>query len=379
VQVAAYCASAVAGGTMLCLWRRMGEEDRRRLWRLYGWFSGLMACGSCFGAVAWSANMMWFAKFYQGRETADLAQQMSLLALAYSWFPAFLVTYAVEFLCMSAANLMVLDRMSVFVALQDEGLPKWWALAGRVLMAAVGLGNAVGLAANAAAAVFYHRAAQAYSAASAFYASNSTDGALYSVSRSNQQRQLAGSILAVQSFSEVAVLLLIIVAFAVIGALSVRQLSASLAQFDETAQLHSAGSALRRRMSNAAAVARALRPQILGTTGFIFVTFFLRSVLSTIVAVANQLRKVDSTCPGKASRCDASCYNVYTHITQWMNYTPEFQLMIILISSPVAQLVALWGTTSKSTLQLMKSSARGSESTAVTITRRQEEEESSML
>jgi hypothetical protein len=39
-----------------------------------------------------------------------------------------------------------------------------------------------------------------------------------------------------------------------------------------------------------------------------------------------------------------------------MFYTPQFQLMIVLVSSPVALLVALWGMTSKATLQLMKSS-----------------------
>jgi hypothetical protein len=41
-----------------------------------------------------------------------------------------------------------------------------------------------------------------------------------------------------------------------------------------------------------------------------------------------------------------------------MNYTPEFQPMIVLVSSPVALLVALWGMTPKATLQLMKSSKR---------------------
>ena len=45
-------------------------------------------------------------------------------------------------------------------------------------------------------------------------------------------------------------------------------------------------------------------------------------------------------------------------ITQWMAYTPEFQLMIVLVSSPLALLVALWGMTPKATLQLMKSSKR---------------------
>ena len=59
--------------------------------------------------------------------------------------------------------------------------------------------------------------------------------------------------------------------------------------------------------------------------------------------------------PDKLTYCDASCYNVYTHITQWMNFTPEFQVLIVLVSSPVAQLVALWGMTSKATLQLMNS------------------------
>ena len=41
-----------------------------------------------------------------------------------------------------------------------------------------------------------------------------------------------------------------------------------------------------------------------------------------------------------------------------MAYTPEFQLMIVLVSSPLALLVALWGMTPKTTLQLMKSSKR---------------------
>jgi len=41
-----------------------------------------------------------------------------------------------------------------------------------------------------------------------------------------------------------------------------------------------------------------------------------------------------------------------------MVYTPEFQVLIVLVSSPLALLVALWGMTSNATLQLMKSSKR---------------------
>ena len=43
---------------MFYRWQRMEEEDRGRVWRLYGWFTALMTCGSCFGAVAWAARMM---------------------------------------------------------------------------------------------------------------------------------------------------------------------------------------------------------------------------------------------------------------------------------------------------------------------------------
>ncbi len=39
-----------------------------------------------------------------------------------------------------------------------------------------------------------------------------------------------------------------------------------------------------------------------------------------------------------------------------MSYTPAFESTIVLISSPVALLVALWGMTSNATLLLMKSS-----------------------
>jgi hypothetical protein len=34
-QIAAHCASAVAGGTMFYLWRRLLQEEQQQVWRLY--------------------------------------------------------------------------------------------------------------------------------------------------------------------------------------------------------------------------------------------------------------------------------------------------------------------------------------------------------
>jgi hypothetical protein len=54
----------------------------------------------------------------------------------------------------------------------------------------------------------------------------------------------------------------------------------------------------------------------------------------------------------------ASCYNVYTRIWVWNSYTPEYSTTVVLISSPLTLLVALWSMTSKLTLQLMRSRQR---------------------
>ncbi len=337
------------------------------MWQLYGWFSGLMTCGSFFGAVAWAARMMNLVNAFKGDDdSATYAETASLMALAYSWNSAFLVTYSVEFLCMCAAKLMVLDRMMVFAAQPGAGMPKLWAAAGRVVMAAVVLGNAVGLAVNAAAAVHNQNAAQAQSTASAYYAANNTKDGDKFVLLSVHEAQRSGSIASVQRFAEVAVLLLIVVAFAVVGALCARILYTRVKPIGVDAGYD----------AFIATVGRTLQRQMLGTTGFIFVTFLLRSVFSTMLAVALQLRDADKECPGERTLCD-SCFNEYTHISVWMGHTPELQQVVILISSPVAQLVALWGMTTKSTLHLMMRSKR-EKTLAVTLMQANKEVEESM-
>jgi hypothetical protein len=40
----------------------------------------------------------------------------------------------------------------------------------------------------------------------------------------------------------------------------------------------------------------------------------------------------------------------------WIFFTPEFQVTVVLVSSPLTLLVAVWGMTHKFMLQTMKSS-----------------------
>jgi hypothetical protein len=214
-------------------------------------------------------------------------------------------------------------------------------------MAVVVLGNAVGLAANVAAAVQYQKASEAESAASAYYAANKTEDGEKTFLLSQHELERSGSIASVQKFCEVAVLLFIVVAFVAVGVLSARRVSSRLLGVDAA--------------SAAAATGRALRRRMVGTTAFVFVTFLIRSAFSTMFAVALELRDFDKECPGpdRVSYCDA-CYNEYTHMVGWIFLTPEFYSTIMMLSSPVALLVALWGMTSNATLQLMKSSRQES-------------------
>ena len=72
----------------------------------------------------------------------------------------------------------------------------------------------------------------------------------------------------------------------------------------------------------------------------------------TMNALSSALQNNGDACPP----CTIPCSNVWTLIETWVQYTPEFQLIVELISSPLALIVALWGMTSERTLQLMKSS-----------------------
>jgi hypothetical protein len=242
-----------------------------------------------------------------------------------------------EFLCLSVAKLLVLHRMADFAVAKGDGMSRRLAVGGRVVMAVVVAGTVAGLCGNVAAAVYSKEAGDLNMAASAAYAANNTNAGVMFNNLAAQKTSVAAEVGSVQSFCEVAVLLIIILAFAVVGIACARRVS----------------SALRNTNDAHGAAGRQLQRQIVGTTAFVFVTFLLRAVFSTMNALANALQNDAADC---ANDCDPSCSNVWELIQSWLQCTPEFQLSVVLISSPLALLVALWGMTSKRALQHMKSS-----------------------
>ena len=321
----------------------MEEEHRQRVWVLYGWFSGLMCVGSVFGAVTWAFWMQALVALFTGNTPGlSNAQAYSLAAQGSYWAAAFDVPYVIEFLCLSVAKLLVLHRMADFGVPKGDGLSRRLAVGGRVVMAAVVVGDVVGLCANVAAAVLHKQTGDLDNATAAAFAANSTQAANAFNVQANQKATVGSDAASVQQFCEVAVLLLIIIAFAVVGAACARRVSSALHMRDLNDE-------------HVEAVGRQLRRKIVGTTAFVFLTFLLRAVFSTMNALSNALLIQVFTC---SNGCDPACNNVWTVILFWLEYTPEFQLTVVLISSPFALLFALWGMTDKRTLQLMRSGRR---------------------
>jgi hypothetical protein len=94
------------------------------------------------------------------------------------------------------------------------------------------------------------------------------------------------------------VLLLIIVAFAVVGAACARRLSSEQQHHDALVNTADAAAA--------APAWRQLRLRIVGTAAFVFVTFLLRAVYSTMYALGNELQNKGNfvNCPS-SNLCDA--------------------------------------------------------------------------
>jgi len=263
---------------------------------------------------------------------------------SFRWLAAFFIAESFAFFCLVIAKLLVLDRMKSFVSLKTVSMPRWWAAGSRVLVAAaVGL-NVVGACGSVGASIYSEKAAGFYSAAAAAAAANSTD---YQTQRTQaeHQSQSAANFGAIPLGCELVVLLFIVVAFSVVGFASVRRVNAALRSMADndgraTKQVQEKGQGLQR--------------QILGTVVVVFVSFLIRVVFSIMFALANALQNTGNTCPASAGRCDPICHNVYSQMQVWLLYTPEFQILIVLISQPITLIIALWGMTSGRMLEMMK-------------------------
>lgn len=181
----------------------------------------------------------------------------------------------------------------------------------------------------------------------------------------------------IDRFCEMAVLLMVLLAFCIVGFRSLRVVSSALrmlvtaknklavtmqpvnavdrsfstpqstrasdaqqAQLDRSLQL----------VASASRKGRQLQQKVVFTFLFVFLTCLLRAAFQSFYGLAMNGNNFGSLCA--ASPCDP-CKNQWTHINYWILYTPALQNIVILIASPVALLVALWGMTDVGAIEQM--------------------------
>ena len=193
---------------MFCLWLRLDADARRqrRIWRMFGWYCGLMVCASCFGIVAWVSHMISYASRWNSAFATSVDEKIRLSTIDSTWKATHLVTFPIEMLCSSLAQLMVLDRMSELAVPEGDAIHKRWIVGRRFVIAIVILGCATFFAANVTAAVHYQKSAEAYRTSLLYSATNDTKKLEeYYYELANEEEAVVINTFPVQRFSEVAV------------------------------------------------------------------------------------------------------------------------------------------------------------------------------
>jgi hypothetical protein len=359
LQVAAFCLSAVVSGALFWRWKRLDLGAKKIVWRFYGWFSGLMCCGSCCGAVAWAAWMQVIVYRLKSDDMGRIAQaqnvtsvqklqyaeSLQFLARDFQFFSLFIVMEELEFFFCCAAKMLVLDRLKHVAVPKSKISSRRWVVAARIVMGCFVAGNVVGLGGSIAAAVYANQVTRfAYQTAAAVDPSNvqqSLDNLLSALT-------LLSRAYSYHSFSEVAVLMFIVASFVVVGTLCASRMRSALDHMD-----HDAGAANTQQLRHEFLK---VRKQIFGTVFAVFLTFVLRAVYQTMFGLELALQNSYSdfgSCGGYAGVCDSACYNVFSLMKQWDLYTPEFHPLVMLISSPLTMLLTLWAMTTERALQLL--------------------------
>lgn len=331
-------------------WTRWSQEEKANGWRLYGWFTGLAALGSVAGALAYGCRVGQLRMFYIAEEletsesSASVQDKDAIRAESRRFAAAHFALFPLELFFVVTTQLILLSRMQHFV-LAKVRQPQRWMQARRYLLAIITFLNVLGICGNFAASFYYYQAAALSSDAARAYSANST--LLGDVLRAdaNQKHSLAGSVASIQRFSEVCSLLVIILVFLIAGFFGVRAIIAALRLLLDAGQKLDSitgelGDQARDLVQSASAQGRALHLKVTATTAYVFLSLLLRAVFTMLYAVAQALQNNGDACA--SSWCDP-CKNVHSNIHGWILYTPSFQNMCMLVASPIAMLVGLWG------------------------------------
>jgi hypothetical protein len=358
VQLALYVVSAVVHAAAFVRWKRSSSEEKLSYWSMFGWFTGLSFGTSLAGTIAYVCrlnNLVAFYTFFNlkliSNPTASQLQNMEMIrASNRRWVAAYVAVCPFELALIVAVMLIIIHRMYIF-AMRSVSAPKYLPYIRNGLIAVTSLINAIGICSNFGTAFYFNKSASLNDEAADAYAANSTVKGAQLHMMSNEVSKTADRLASVQRFTEVLVLIVVVLCFVIVGVLSARTIASGLRDVAAAKSSLRAPSPrgiggeseqISATLSQANLKGKLLQRKIVCTFTFCFLTLLLRSIYSVIYAVASALQNNDDPCG--ASLCDP-CKNVYSNIHGWILYTPVLQQTTYIIASPITLLVALWGMT----------------------------------
>ena len=331
---------------------------KNRMWGQLGWFSGLVCVGSLLGAVSWGANMQSFTFLYEPYATRQ--QYYSLLASTFQWYAAFNILYGLEFLCFIVPKLMMLGRLtsnatrSLQAHEQEQGEGRgervsvgvvarvYRVIAAAVVLCSVGVMLALDVSGGYRLqfAVLSDQAAATCDAQG-----NDTN---FSITLNKEAAAFftkAGTASSVQCIFEAIALLLISTAYLILVPLSVamfrraERLGAhALATYSARAD---AGDARSERtaaiMDDTMKAAADQRRRLVTACVVVLATFPVRAAFDLFYAYTVFDDPYNPAC-GFCGPCQTDRFLA----RWWLIYTPEFQPIVVALSSPLPLFVSLW-------------------------------------
>jgi hypothetical protein len=366
---------------------RRYRGDRVRMWRQLGLFSGLVCAGSVAGVIAWGARMPYHTFFFEARAHPHVIpeQKYALLASSNRWVVVYLIFYSVEFLCLILAKLMLLGRLSNHAShsydskarhmTHTEGVCDFigeYALEKlhRAISKAVVACSVVSMLAMVVAAAYFVKVSEVYDEAAAACDAQGNDTNSSSALHHDADHfyySRAGTAKSVQFVFEAIVLVVMSAAYMVFIPVCVamfgraeRRLIRILGQIEykldhsvvflpaeynpQAADGAVADTEIRMRcdkgkelLGMTLAEATGQRRRFVASCAIVLITFFARASFDLLNAFSSFHDPKDPAC-GICDPCQSDAYLA----RKWLEYTPEFQSIVVAVSSPLPLAISLW-------------------------------------
>ena len=358
MQVVSFAVTALYSGMWFL---RFVAKERMGL--QLGWFSGIVCVGSIGGAVAWGSFMQSNALYYEATAPNVTRQQhYTLLAASNQWYVRGVISYSAEFVCFIISKLLLLGRLANNAAQSSQaevtemsGVRKRWltTVSGRalprtyrVMAIAVVVGSVVDMLANfvsgafeAQTAIFNIKAAAACNASGedtiqslGFFNSSILSDSAADTAQSVQFIGEAFTLLLI-TISYVCVVSWSLVLFRMVERTGLRALKASVCH----ATSHQVESRFEGIVADTVQAAVEHRRRLTAACLIVLIFFPARAVYDLLFAYSSFDAPLNPAC-GICDPCQSDQYL----IAQVLLYSPEFQPIVIVLSSPLSLSLSLF-------------------------------------